>query len=289
MISVVLSLCAFGAAQPPTHEASNSLYKELLDTGVSVGDNVKARFPTPTMPDGLDAARQKAVIVGLIGGDYSFEEFTRKSTVAPQLLKLRDVNPSDPKAPARGVDAWFLVHGDLKVLDDEKSVDKLVGAGRGEGKGTALKNADLMKRSIPIPANKGDGYGTLEFDFLEKVRLKATGRGVSSKLGESFVAAAVVDPRFLGDKEFPNQWQSLEKVGGVQKVGPATPWNGGGFYMKITKLTEPAGALFVEQHVIFTEPTGWFDGANLLRSKLPIVVQTNVRNMRKEWLKASGK
>ena len=36
---------------------------------------------------------------------------------------------------------------------------------------------------------------------------------------------------------------------------------------------------------VFAEPTGWFEGANLLRSKLPLVVQNNVRNMRREWLK----
>ena len=56
-------------------------------------------------------------------------------------------------------------------------------------------------------------------------------------------------------------------------------------YFKITKLAEPAGALFVEQHIVFAEPTGWFDGNNLLRSKLPIAVQDNVRTMRKEFLK----
>ena len=41
--------------------------------------------------------------------------------------------------------------------------------------------------------------------------------------------------------------------------------------------------MFCEQHVIFAEPTGWFDGANLLRSKLPAAVQNNVRTMRREW------
>jgi len=58
--------------------------------------------------------------------------------------------------------------------------------------------------------------------------------------------------------------------------------------MKITRLAEPAGALFVEQHIVFAEPTGWFGGANLLRSKLPPVVQYAIRTTRQEWAKAGG-
>ena len=57
--------------------------------------------------------------------------------------------------------------------------------------------------------------------------------------------------------------------------------------MKMTKLHEPAGAIFCEAHVIYAEPHGWFDGANLLRSKLPAAVQTEVRSLRREMLKAS--
>jgi hypothetical protein len=273
------------AAQPPKdHESANPLYKSLLDPGLAVGATAKAKFPAPSMPDGLDAAKQKAVITALIKDDYTLEDFTRKSIVAPQLLKLRDVAPSDPKAPARGVDVWFVTYGDLKALDDEKFLERLVNAGKGEGKGKGLTKDDLAKRKITVADEKRESYGFIEFDFLEKVHLKATGRAVWSRTDESVLVAAEIDPRFRGDAEFPNQWQSIIKDGGA-KLGPATPWSEAGFYLKITKLAEPAGALFVEQHVIFAEPTGWFDGANLLRSKLPIAVQSNVRSMRKEWMK----
>src|SRR4051812_7464995 len=88
-------------AQPAAnHESLNPLYKSLLDPGVAVGPDMKAKLPPPSMPDGLDAAKQTAVIKGLIGDDYDYNGFTRNSVVAPQLLKLRDVKPSDPKAPA---------------------------------------------------------------------------------------------------------------------------------------------------------------------------------------------
>jgi hypothetical protein len=53
-------------------------------------------------------------------------------------------------------------------------------------------------------------------------------------------------------------------------------------YVKITKLQEPRGALFIEQHVIYQEPAGWFGAPNYLRAKLPPAVQDNVRKMRAE-------
>jgi hypothetical protein len=292
---LTLLLCAIlesSSHQPSSvksHEEQNPIYKKLLTAGLDVGAGVKAKFPEPTMPDGLDAGKQKAVISRLIGSDYSYEEFTRKSVVAPQLLKLRDITPSDPKAPARGVDVWFVGFGDLKSLDDEKFVDRLINSSRGEGKDRGLTKADLAKRNITLKDEKREAYGRIEFDFLEKVRLKATGVGMWSRTDESFVIAAEIDPRFQDDPQFPNQWQSLTRESGMTKVGPPHPWNSAAVTIKITRLAEPAGALFIEEHIVFAEPTGWFEGANLLRSKLPLVVQNNVRNMRREWAKAAGK
>lgn len=292
MLVLFLGLC-LGICQPAkadaTHEQLNSIYKGLFDPGLLIAPQMNVKFPAPSMPDGLDGGKQKAIIQSLIGNDYSYPEFTRKSVVAPQLLKLRDVEPSDPKAPTRGVDVWFVAYGDLKLLDDEKFMDRLMNAGRGEGRAKGLTKEDLAKRNLNVQNDKHEGYVFIEFDFLEKVRLKATGHGYWSKTNDSVVVVGEIDPRFRSDQQFPNQWQSLSKDSGMLKVGPAAPWSGAAFYLKITRLSEPVDALFIEEHIIFAEPMGWFDGANLLRSKLPIAVQNNVRNIRREWVKATDK
>ncbi len=293
MLTLLIGALGISSAEPPAssmyHEANNPLYKALLDPGLLVGPDTRAKFPEPTMPDGLDAAAQKAIITKLIGTDYSYEEFTRKSNVAPQILKLRDVTPSDPKAPAKGVDVWFVAYGSLKVLDDPKFLDRLLIAGRGEGKAVGITKEDLAKRKIKLVDEKHEGFGVIEFDFLEMVRLKAMGHAFWSKTDDSAVVAAEIDSRFKDDPQFPNQWQSLSKQGGAQKVGPATSWSGAALYLKITKLNQPAGAIFIEQHIIFAEPMGWFNGENYLRSKLPFAAQKQVRNIRLEWSKASEK
>lgn len=277
-MSLFLALLVAGA-EP---DAANPLYKALLDPGLAVGGDARVKLPAPTMPDGLDAAKQKAVVQKLIGTDYAYEEFTRNSVVAPFKMVIRDEKSGDDKLPVRGVDVWFVAHGDFSALDDEKFLDRLLNSGRGAGGKSAEIPADeLAKRKIAIPPEfaKREHFGRVEFDFLDKVRLTATGRTVWSKSADSLVAAAEVDPRF------ENAWQSVTKDGDGVKLGQATAYSGVGLYVKLTKLAEPAGAVFVEQHVVFTEPTGWFGGANLLRSKLPPAMTKTVRSMRAEWSK----
>ena len=78
------------------------------------------------------------------------------------------------------------------------------------------------------------------------------------------------------------RWQSLTVDDtGKRQTGPPEPYVGLGSYAKATRLAEPAGAIFMEYHVAFVEPQGWFHGTNLLRSKLPIVAQEMVRKFRR--------
>jgi hypothetical protein len=284
MYATVLAAALVAPAQPPaTHEDQNALYKSLRETGVTV-DKAKARFPAPTMPDGLDGAGQTDVIKRLIENSYEYDEFVRKSGSAPQLLKVNEA-PAGAADAKRVVDVWFVVYGDFKLLEDEKFLEKLTGSNKGGGKSVGLTAEDLKKRNITIPKGneKRETYGHVEFDFLNKVRLELTGHAMWSRTADSVVAAAEVDPRFQTDKEFPNQWRSLARANGQLKAGDPHPWSSAALYLKVTKLKEPADALFVEQHIIYSEPFGWFDGANLLGSKLPLAIQDNVRTMRKEF------
>jgi hypothetical protein len=290
MSTLLPLLLTLAPAAGPGHEKINPVYRELREGGVPVGAGIKAKLPPPTMPDGLDARAQLEVIKRLAGEDYSVEDLLRKSGVAPHILRLRDVKPSDPKAPARGVDVWFVAYGSLDRLSDKKFLDRLLDANRKDGKARELTRADLAKRDIKVSPReeKHESYGHVVFTFLDRVQISATGRSYWARTDDSVLVATRLDPRFVGDREFPNSWRSLTRAGGgrPRPAGPAHPYSGAGYYVKITRLARPAGALFVEAHVVFTEPVKWFDGANLLRSKLPPVVQSDVRSMRRELMKA---
>lgn len=283
-------LLAFTAAAlglpAASHKTSNPVYAELLEPGVVVGPKLRAKFPPPAMPDGLAADEQKAAILRLLGADHTYEDFTRRSTFAPQLLRIADAKPSDPAAPARVVDVYFIAYGDLDAASDTTFLKRLTNLGSGHGgKFESLDGDQLGARKIEPAsgAEMREGYGRVEFDILEKVRLTLTGRAMWSETPESLVAAAVVDPRFRSDPEFPNEWRQLSRKADGLGVGPPQPYGGAGLYLKITRLLEPPGALFIEQHVVFAEPTGWFGGANLLRSKLPLLVRAACCGCRAGW------
>lgn len=290
MSMLSLFLITVTAVPAKDHDKANPLYRELRDPGVAVGKDVKAPLPAPTMPDGLDTKAQREIIKTLAGQDYDLDDLLRQSVVAPHILRLRDLKPSDREAPVRGVDVWFVAYGDLKTVANKDFQERLLDSNRKESRGQALKTEDLAKRKITIKKEdeKHEGYGHVTFAFLDKIEISATGRAFWTQTDDSLLAATVLDPRFARDAEFPNQWRPLTRGDdGKIQVGPPNPYEGAAYYVKITRLAEPRGALFVECHVVFAEPVKWFDGANLLRSKLPAAVQTQVRAMRRELLKAS--
>jgi hypothetical protein len=73
---------------------------------------------------------------------------------------------------------------------------------------------------------------------------------------------------------------------GKTVLGPPRSYAGSGSYLKITRLDAGVSgrndALFVEGHLIFVEPKEWFAGTNRLRSKLPTLIQDQVRSFRRE-------
>jgi hypothetical protein len=69
---------------------------------------------------------------------------------------------------------------------------------------------------------------------------------------------------------------------GDTSAGPAEAYSGAGGYLKATQLAQLSGAILVEYHSIYSEPHDWFNGANLLQSKLPILLQSRVRELRRE-------
>jgi hypothetical protein len=43
--------------------------------------------------------------------------------------------------------------------------------------------------------------------------------------------------------------------------------------------------MFVEFHLVLSEPRDWFDGRNLFKAKLPLAMQDRVRSFRRALLR----
>jgi hypothetical protein len=272
---------------------SNKILAELTEKGVSADDSAPTRLPAPTIPDGLDAEAQRSALAKLPEARHSPEQLLRKSAVAPFELQIHAPDRSSGRSGTWRVDVWFVVYGDLKDVANEdflKRWSELSGGSDDVSRAGKLSAEEVQQRKLfDEPAGHPDEYFLYStFDLFNRVRLSATRRAMISRSDESLLVAARVDPRFDLDEEYPNEWRPMKRDElGKPQVGQPHPYSGAGFYAKVTRLKEPEGALFVEYHQVFQEPKAWFGGANLLRSKLPLLAQDSVRDFRRKVMTKS--
>jgi len=284
---LILPLVTWALAAGPENPVFVELTQQGLPANADAGTKIK--LPPPTMADGLNAAAQRQVLEEIAKPNRRVEDLVRNSVVAPFVLKIVDVPGGADEEPFRRVDVWYVVYGKLDDFFDEDFFQSLVEMAHGEKKSRLpvskgmLREDALRKRGIQ-PAEtdllkERYCYGT--FDLFDRVLLSVTRRVVATRDAQSVVVAAVVDPRFTKDEKYPNQWRPVKMDQRREfTLGPAQPYVASGSYSKITRLEDQPGALLVEHHQLFAEPQGWFDGKNLLRSKLPLAVQDSVRKLR---------
>lgn len=273
-------------------EAPNVIFDELFSPSATPGAT-SLRLPAPTMGDGLDAAAQQKALAQLADDSHPLEGLLRKSVVAPFVLKI-----SDEKTPGAGlsgtgrrVDVWFIVHGDFARLTSEDFLLNQItpetkpDQERSNFQGHTLSGGELQARRIAPASNERLFH--LAFNLFDRVQVSATNHAMLTRSDDSALVAGRIDPRFDADSTLPNRWQSLtrDSLSRLQ-AGPARPYRAAVWYVKATRLHEPAGAMLVEHHIAFDEPQAWFDGANLLRSKLPLLVQDAIRRFRRKAAEA---
>jgi hypothetical protein len=269
----------------------NPLYKQLTEEGVCRRGTAECvKLPPPEMADGLSAAEQRAVIARIAGPTRRVDDLLRDSVVAPFVLRLGDAPTTPGGRPMRTIDLWFVAHGDLDRLDSEESLGELAeklekdsAKELPEVRGM-LTAEQLRARGIEVveTERRKERFVHATTGLFDRVLLSATHRLVVTRGEESMLAAGAIDPRLTGDADYSNQWRPLRRLpSGKFEQGEATPYEASGFYAKVTKLKDPAGALWIEYHQAFDEPEGWFEGTGLLRARLPMAVQDGVRSFRR--------
>jgi hypothetical protein len=258
----------------------------LVQTGVQMPSGQGRRLPPPTMKDGLNAAAQKQVILGVLavrkGKRVSYDEFVQKGWNSPNVLLVDDARMSSGQ-PGHSIDLWFVVYGQLKTVADPKFMKSQFKPDN-QGRIDTLQAADLQQRNImprTIPGGK-EWFVHGKFKMMEtdvRVQVQGTCRAVDTQSGESAIMASQIDRRFDRDTKYPNDWCSV--TNGVVQNDPTLYYSFGG-YAKVTKLIEPAGTLFVEYHLVYDEPTAWFGGHQLLQTKFPAVTLESVRSFRRD-------
>jgi len=288
-VSLLLAVCLGAEA---AHAEANTVFRELIGPGVEFPAGEPVPLPEPTLADGADAAAARRALEQIPERRVSVDQLFRRSVVAPIVLRFREIEPVAGRPTVRGVDLWYVAYGDFHLLLDEDFLDSLAGQEEGEeGEVHVLETEELKRRGIAPPAedDRQQRYVFASFPLLDQVRLSATSRHFMTRTNDSLLVVSKLEPRFIGDEEYPNQWRPMNRQrDGSWQLGEPRPYEGAGACLKITRLTDPPGAMLVEMHTVFAEPEGWFGGRNLLKSKLPLVLQSKVREFRRRLVKASA-
>lgn len=289
--SILLALAVGQAAPIEDAHRQNVVYRALLEEGLAV-EGQRVKIPPPRLRDGQPAAEQKAILKEVAGSERAVPEFLRDSVSAPFILKVRD-EKAEKDPLIRGGDLWFTIRADLDAIDPSAeakrtSEAKPVEAGNMRFTSRLLDDKALSSRGLAEPA-KGDAshrwYVHFAGTLLDRIHAEATSRVEASKSSESWVIASRTDPKFDEDAEFPNRWWPILRSGGRDAPGQAKDYSGGASYVKISRLSAAPGMLLVESHFAFAEPRAWFDGAPILRSKLSLIAQDQIRSLRRELAK----
>jgi hypothetical protein len=293
----LLAVSAEAAAGTPA-VGTNPVLTELMEKGVMMSDGKAYKLPPPAMTDALDAASQKAAMEKISGGRYTFEDLVQKTTNAPVMIRMRTLKASEGEsATIRAIDVWFVAHGKWDTLNSKDFQDSLAKGKDTEGenrvsKSGILTDEEIQKRKLKLETPEGQEakfvYAT--FSMFDQVEVSTTRFVVVTRGKSDLLAAALIDGRFTKDAEYPNQWRPILRDAAANiSLGPPQPYSGAGVYVKITRLAEPEGAIFVEGHMVFEEPYGWFEGGNELRSKAPTMIQQRAKIFRSKLGIASAK
>lgn len=299
MFRPLLTMCLSFSLVAAATAAENPLAAELLCDGVTMTTGDRITLADVSLADGLDHAAQQQVL-RKVAGRYPLSLFTRKSPVAPFSLEMESIKDSSGERTGQRVDLWFIAYGSLQTITDEKLMEDTFKTDPKKPKdlpqsSRKLTEEELQARDLTTrsEADLKAGYSFFEAPVLERVIVSGVALGVRIKTDESVTVAARLEPEFGDDPDLPNRWRPVEHdEAGRVVIGDPKPYAGFGMIGKATALIDedgrPTGMLLVECHAAFHEPKGWFGGANLLRSKLPLAVQDNVRDFRRKLMRAEA-
>ena len=281
-------ILTFFMAAEPSHD-KNAVFRAVVDEGLSVG-GASVKLPEPTFRDGQSADDQRKALQQVAGSARAAEEMLQPSISAPHRLRLNDTKAEG--ATLRSGDLVFVLRGvDLDAIRPEEAFRQTrsgpIEAANMRFEARLLTPDELRGTPASSPA-EGEWFTHANGRLLDRIGVESTDRVVASRSADSLVFAAKTDARFGPDAKLPNRWSTIEPKATGDAFGPPQPFPGGIGYVKLTRLAGMDKAVVVEVHFAFAEPTAWFQGEPILRSKFGLIAQDQVRRLRRE-LQKSGR
>ncbi len=308
---VLLAMGCFALAQASLSGApANPVYESLVQP--PAGDPI--RLPPPRFTDVQSAEQQRTELERAGGDRYRADALLRPNVLAPHVLRMERERVEEHGAMAQRVRVVFALRGNLETFTRESFLDSLLAGAddvdAAEPAAVAGTPADTplgASRELTAEELQAAGVGTDQDDvaasqsvaqehyrlvhgeLFSRVRFSGVVRSFASRSDQSVLWAMRFDDRFAHLPGLRGTWQRLERdEAGELHVAQQGDFLGGGAYIKVTRWREDAEILLFEAELMLLEPLAWFGGSNLLGSKLPPAIQSQVREIRRAALRAAN-
>lgn len=261
-----------------------------LDDSQGVGvDGTPSDFQV-TLRDAMTAQEQQKAI-GTILGNLEPDRFFNQSIVSPFVFQLEPISKLADGGNRQRLDVYFVAYGKLADIDPKKMMEDLTGPETSKTPGLpdvsrALTETEMNERGLAFgdqPDGSGRSFGILGANILDKVFVTGITGTRYQKTDDSIELYLELAPTLVEDPAFPARWHSISRADdGSFQLSSGNPYGDLSAMIKATKLADVDDAVFIEVHVVYAEPQGWFEGRNLLRSKLPPLLQDVVRKFRRK-------
>ena len=280
--------------------AAEDLLRRLTTIGVAAADQTTAVLPVPSLVDTdgalLTGDEAKAAFDQIAG--HHGDRFTRNSVVAPIDTRIESLEDTSGQTIGHRLRVTFVVHAPLEDFRDTETLQSLLGDADRERDGEQDDLESTRAEKLP-----GDPLGVLDddstfarvqFSLLGRVVVRGVARVQRQSADQSVLVAWIIDPRLTEAQPPQNVWLPIERTArGEKRLGDPVGYRGAAGWLAITPLpgddsasvsasvSASISASVVQSYLVLAEPEGWFNGSRQLRSKLPLIVQDRVRDLRR--------
>ncbi|TWT78573.1 hypothetical protein Pla123a_13660 [Posidoniimonas polymericola] len=289
-IAILLVLAPAACWAQFTKTTEHPLVAELTTKGFEI-DGAPIKLLPPLVTPDMPADEQRAAFAGLVS-ERRMEKYLQDSVVASYKLDIDDIGQTAERGTVRRLDLYFVVHGSLQVIHEKELLSSLMGgektasAAAESGFETYAKPLDESAErpdTLPPAGELTSGMFRYRFPILEKVVVSGLASSAGMHVDGGVVQSAVSPRELLDDPANPTEWRPIPRGAKTDaELGPPEPFKGFYCYLHATQLGFVDNAVLVECHAAYIEPYGWFRGRNLLASKLPLLMQQNVRDFRRK-------
>ncbi|MEM8912824.1 MAG: hypothetical protein AAGC97_13745 [Planctomycetota bacterium] len=260
----------------------DSLLSQFTESGI------KGVGPDPVgLPSPIDITAASTDIQREISAPHDWKRFTRDSTSAPIVIRLETIKDDDGARVGHRVQFRFVVHETFDVLKSKGFLQTLFEDSEEREESSFEDFDEDQVRSLGLSVQEGTDFGFAEFSLLKRIIVRGVFASQTTVEDPFAVTAWKLMDSIDGASEYRSSWAPLENDDVGRKIeGERMPYAGIAGYVSMASLGPMDDALvdacLVECHLVIHEPENWFRGGNLLRSKLPLIIQESVRKFRRK-------